>query len=117
MDNVKGSVREYVTLIYTSGFLRLPSSLNKCICHEHYPSAARYPSSVEFLSLLRTYNCFCEDNKNLQLTYSDNNGNIILDGVLDISWGVHQPIRLQINDEKSIPSPKVLQSPDVITNK
>ncbi|XP_038660494.1 ras association domain-containing protein 6 [Scyliorhinus canicula] len=77
----------------------------------------KFISRVEFLSLLRTYNCFCEDNKNLQLTYSDNNGNIILDGVLDISWGVHQPIRLQINDEKSIPSPKVLQSPDVITNK
>ncbi|XP_078425915.1 ras association domain-containing protein 6 [Cetorhinus maximus] len=77
----------------------------------------KFISRIEFLSLLRTYNCFCEDKKNLQLTYSDNNEKIVLEGVLDISWGVHQPIRLQINDEKPIPSPKVIQSSDVTMNK
>ncbi|XP_078070365.1 ras association domain-containing protein 6 [Mustelus asterias] len=75
----------------------------------------KFISRVKFLSLLRTYNCFCENNKNLQLTYSDNNGKIVLEGVLDISWGVHQLIRLQINDEKSISSPKDIQSPDSAT--
>ncbi|XP_067839440.1 ras association domain-containing protein 6 [Heptranchias perlo] len=74
-------------------------------------------SRGEFLSLLRTYNCFCEDKKNLQLTYYDNNGKMVLEGLLDISWGVHQPIRLQMNDEKSTPSSRAIQSPDPVTNK
>ncbi|XP_048449209.1 ras association domain-containing protein 6 isoform X2 [Rhincodon typus] len=74
-------------------------------------------SRDEFLSLLRTYNCFCQDNKNLQLTYSDNNGKVILEGVLDISWGVHQLIRFQIDDEKSTPSPIAIQIADTTMNK
>ncbi|XP_060696818.1 ras association domain-containing protein 6 [Hemiscyllium ocellatum] len=74
-------------------------------------------SRAEFLSLLRTYNCFCQDNKNLQLTYSDNNGKAILEGVLDIAWGVHQLIRFQIDDEKSVPSPIAIQFTDTTLSK
>uniref|UniRef100_UPI00398E719F ras association domain-containing protein 6 n=1 Tax=Pristiophorus japonicus TaxID=55135 RepID=UPI00398E719F len=77
----------------------------------------KFISSVEFFSLLRTYNCFCEDKKNFQLTYYDNNGKIVLEGLLDISWGVHQPIRLQINDEKPTPSSKAIKSPGPVMNK
>ncbi|XP_069782221.1 ras association domain-containing protein 6 [Narcine bancroftii] len=74
-------------------------------------------SRVEFLSLLRTYNCFLEDKKNFQLSYYNNNGKIVLEGLLDISWGIHQPIRLQINNEKSRSPSKGVQSPDLVMNK
>lgn len=74
-------------------------------------------SRLEFLSLLKTYNCFHEDKKNFQLSYYDINGRIVLEGLLDISWGVHQPIRLQINDEKSKSQAKGAQSPDPVMNK
>ncbi|XP_051876335.1 ras association domain-containing protein 6 isoform X2 [Pristis pectinata] len=74
-------------------------------------------SRHEFLSLLRTYNCFHEDKKNFQLSYYVNNGKIVLEGLLDISWSVQQPIRLQINDEKSRSSSKCSQSSDTVMNK
>ncbi|XP_067885012.1 ras association domain-containing protein 6 [Heterodontus francisci] len=77
----------------------------------------KFISRAEFSSFLRTYNCFCKDKKNLQLTYYENDGKIILEGVLDISWGVHQPIRLQINDEKPAPSSRTIQSPDPSMNR
>ncbi|XP_059826032.1 ras association domain-containing protein 6 isoform X1 [Hypanus sabinus] len=71
----------------------------------------------EFLSLLRTYNCFHEDKRNFQLSFYESNGKIVLEGLLDISWSVKQPIRLQVNDEKSRLPSKSAQTPDPVMNK
>ncbi|MBN3279764.1 RASF6 protein, partial [Polyodon spathula] len=39
-------------------------------------------------------------------------GQIVVEGVLNISWGVHQPIRLKIQDEKQVLSYATLRSPE-----
>ncbi|CAG5867260.1 unnamed protein product [Menidia menidia] len=60
-------------------------------------------SRAEFLSLLNTYNCFLKDQTQLHLTYSQAvDGEVIVEGFLNISWGVRGPIRLKIQDEKQM---------------
>ncbi|XP_030004263.1 ras association domain-containing protein 6 [Sphaeramia orbicularis] len=60
-------------------------------------------SRAEFLSLINTYNCFLKDQTQLHLSYSqDNNGEVTVEGFLNISWGVQRPIRLKIQDDKQI---------------
>uniref|UniRef100_V9KXF1 Ras association domain-containing protein 6 n=1 Tax=Callorhinchus milii TaxID=7868 RepID=V9KXF1_CALMI len=77
----------------------------------------KYISRAEFSSLLKTYNCFYEDKKNLELKVHEDKGKIVIEGLLDISWGIHQPIRLQIDDEKLSASPSPLQPPTEPFNK
>ncbi|KAK6493059.1 ras association domain-containing protein 6 [Huso huso] len=67
---------------------------------------------AQFLSLLETYNCYLKENKNLQLSFHEDEGQIVVEGVLNISWGVHQPIRLKIQDEKQVLSYATLRSPE-----
>ncbi|RVE65595.1 hypothetical protein OJAV_G00118070 [Oryzias javanicus] len=71
--------------------------------------AGRTLSRAEFLSLLNTYNCFLKDQTQLHLTYTQGEDRqVIVEGFLNISWGVRRPIRLKIQDEKPIPQ----NSPD-----
>ncbi|XP_007087035.2 ras association domain-containing protein 6 [Panthera tigris] len=65
-------------------------------------------------SLLKTYNIFYENQKNLHILCGQTeDGKLIVEGMLDIFWGVKRPIQLKIQDEKQIPSYTRLKSPDV----
>uniref|UniRef100_A0A8C7YIX3 Ras association domain family member 4a n=1 Tax=Oryzias sinensis TaxID=183150 RepID=A0A8C7YIX3_9TELE len=57
----------------------------------------RIPKS-DILSLLRTYNCYHEG-KNFQLRTREEGGELILEGLLNIYWGLYRPIRLQMFDD------------------
>uniref|UniRef100_A0A3B3VX22 Ras association domain family member 4a n=1 Tax=Poecilia latipinna TaxID=48699 RepID=A0A3B3VX22_9TELE len=73
--------------------------------HKHLPGT--YVPSVspfvfifrsDILSLLRTYNCYHEG-KNFQLRTREEDGQLILEGLLNIYWGLRRPIRLQMFDD------------------
>ncbi|XP_007467628.1 PREDICTED: ras association domain-containing protein 6 isoform X2 [Lipotes vexillifer] len=69
-------------------------------------------------SLLKTYNIFYRNQKNLHILYGQtDDGKLIVEGTLDIFWGVKQPIQLKIQDEKQMPSFTVLKSPDVFSKR
>ncbi|XP_027862425.1 ras association domain-containing protein 4a isoform X1 [Xiphophorus couchianus] len=51
----------------------------------------------DILSLLRTYNCYHEG-KNFQLRTREEDAQLILEGLLNIYWGLRRPIRLQMFD-------------------
>uniref|UniRef100_A0A3B4B6T9 Ras-associating domain-containing protein n=1 Tax=Periophthalmus magnuspinnatus TaxID=409849 RepID=A0A3B4B6T9_9GOBI len=53
---------------------------------------------ADILSLLRTYNCYHEG-KNFQLRTREEDGELILEGLLNIYWGLRRPIRLQMHDD------------------
>ncbi|KAM6956694.1 LOW QUALITY PROTEIN: ras association domain-containing protein 4a [Aplochiton taeniatus] len=55
-------------------------------------------SKSDIMSLLRTYNCYHEG-KNFQLRTREEDGQLILEGLLNIYWGLRRPIRLQMHDE------------------
>ncbi|XP_040905044.1 ras association domain-containing protein 4a isoform X2 [Toxotes jaculatrix] len=57
----------------------------------------------DILSLLKTYNCYHEG-KSFQLRTREDDGELILEGLLNIYWGLRRPIRLQINDRSSVAS-------------
>lgn len=70
-------------------------------------------SRAEFLSLMNTYNCFLKDQTQLHLSYSQEaDGEVVVEGFLNISWGVHRPIRLRIQDDKQIPDLAPVVSPE-----
>ncbi|XP_053548169.1 ras association domain-containing protein 4 [Bombina bombina] len=60
-------------------------SSNKCILRS------------ELISLLRTYNCYHEG-KSFQLRHHEDAGELVVEGLLNISWGLQRPIRLQMHD-------------------
>ncbi|XP_036919323.1 ras association domain-containing protein 6 isoform X1 [Sturnira hondurensis] len=63
-------------------------------------------------SLLKTYNIFYENQENLHISYGQTEDDtLIVEGMLDICWGVKRPIQLKIQDEKQIPS-FTMKSPD-----
>lgn len=69
-------------------------------------------------SLLKTYNIFYGNQENLHIVYGQTeDGKPIVEGMLDIFWGVKRPIQLKIQDEKQIPSFTVLKSPDVFSKR
>ncbi|XP_032697425.1 ras association domain-containing protein 6 [Lontra canadensis] len=69
-------------------------------------------------SLLKTYNIFYGNQKNLHIVYGQTeDGEPIVEGMLDISWGVKRPIQLKIQDEKQIPSFTKVKSPDVFSRR
>ncbi|XP_019729627.1 ras association domain-containing protein 6 isoform X2 [Hippocampus comes] len=58
-------------------------------------------SRAEFLSLINTYNCFLKDQTQLHLSYFQHDGGeVVVEGFLNICWGIRRPIRLKIQDEK-----------------
>ncbi|XP_067277572.1 ras association domain-containing protein 4a [Pseudorasbora parva] len=52
----------------------------------------------DILSLLKTYNCYHEG-KSFQLRIREEEGELIVEGLLNISWGLKRPIRLQMHDD------------------
>ncbi|XP_045388411.1 ras association domain-containing protein 6 [Lemur catta] len=90
--------------------------------------AHRYPSWIfinertfitreQLNSLLKTYNIFYGNQKNLHILYDQTeDGKLIVEGMLDIFWGVKRPIQLKIQDEKQIPSFMMLTSPDFLSS-
>ncbi|XP_068615964.1 ras association domain-containing protein 6-like, partial [Brachionichthys hirsutus] len=73
-------------------------------------------SRVKFLSLLRTYNCFLKDQTQLHLGYSQGeDGEVVVEGFLNISWGVRRPIRLKIQDDKQMLPFAPLIPPDPVS--
>ncbi|XP_029693590.1 ras association domain-containing protein 6 isoform X3 [Takifugu rubripes] len=62
-------------------------------------------SRAEFLSLLKNYNYFLKEQTQLHLSYAHvDDGPVVVEGFLNISWGVQRPIRLKIQDDKQTPS-------------
>nr|XP_010592446.2 ras association domain-containing protein 6 isoform X2 [Loxodonta africana] len=69
-------------------------------------------------SLLKTYNIFYGNQKNLHILCAQTeDGQLIVEGMLDIFWGVKRPIQLKIQDEKQIPSFTTIKSPDMFSRK
>ncbi|XP_069876962.1 ras association domain-containing protein 4 isoform X2 [Dipodomys merriami] len=52
----------------------------------------------ELLSLLKTYNCYHEG-RSFQLRHREEEGALIIEGLLNIAWGLRRPIRLQMQDD------------------
>ncbi|NXP80764.1 RASF2 protein, partial [Ramphastos sulfuratus] len=52
----------------------------------------------ELLLHLKTYNIYYEG-QNLQLRHREEEGELIVEGLLNISWGLRRPIRLQMQDD------------------
>ncbi|XP_063814690.1 ras association domain-containing protein 4 isoform X2 [Pseudophryne corroboree] len=57
----------------------------------------KYILRSELLSLLRTYNCYHEGTS-FQLRHHEDDGELVVQGLLNISWGLRRPIRLQMHD-------------------
>ncbi|KAM4810574.1 ras association domain-containing protein 6 [Rhinophrynus dorsalis] len=75
---------------------------------------AKYITRGQLESLLKAYNCYFKDQKNLHISYhQDESGNIFVSGLIEIFWGVQRPIRFQMQDEKCISSESI-QLPEVI---
>uniref|UniRef100_A0A8C5DMB8 Ras association domain-containing protein 2 n=1 Tax=Gouania willdenowi TaxID=441366 RepID=A0A8C5DMB8_GOUWI len=53
---------------------------------------------VTVLSHLKTYNLYY-DGQNLQLRHREEEGELVVEGLLNIFWGLRRPIRLQMQDD------------------
>ncbi|KAM9368648.1 ras association domain-containing protein 2 [Phaethornis superciliosus] len=58
----------------------------------------KYISKNELLLHLKTYNIYYEG-QNLQLRHREEEGELVVEGLLNISWGLRRPIRLQMQDD------------------
>ncbi|XP_028917216.1 ras association domain-containing protein 4 isoform X1 [Ornithorhynchus anatinus] len=72
---------------------------------DDYPQNPHVPISStksilrsELLSLLKTYNCYHEG-RSFQLRHREEEGELVIEGLLNISWGLRRPIRLQMQDD------------------
>ncbi|XP_036684099.1 ras association domain-containing protein 4 [Balaenoptera musculus] len=71
-----------------------------CPPSSHVPiSDSKSILKSELLSLLKTYNCYHEG-RSFQLRHREEEGALIIEGLLNISWGLRRPIRLQIQDDR-----------------
>ncbi|XP_053501128.1 ras association domain-containing protein 2b [Ictalurus furcatus] len=70
----------------------------------------KFISKTDLLSHLKTYNLYYEE-KSLHLRHREEEGELIIEGLLNIFWGLRRPIRLQMQDGKEpIDSPRFLAS-------
>lgn len=58
----------------------------------------KFISKSTLLSHLKTYNFYYEG-QNLQLRHREEEGELIVEGLLNIFWGLRRPIRLQMQDD------------------
>lgn len=58
----------------------------------------KFISKSTLLSHLKTYNLYYEG-QNLQLRHREEEGELIVEGLLNIFWGLRRPIRLQMQDD------------------
>ncbi|XP_048220135.1 ras association domain-containing protein 6 [Perognathus longimembris pacificus] len=69
-------------------------------------------------TLLKTYNIFYENQKSLHILYGQSDdGNVIVEGMLDVSWGVKRPIQLKIQDDKQISCLTLSKPPDAFSSR
>ncbi|XP_069741415.1 ras association domain-containing protein 4a isoform X2 [Narcine bancroftii] len=61
-------------------------------------SEDKYISKSELLMFLKTYNCY-QEGKSFQLRHREDEEELIIEGLLNISWGLRRPIRLQMQDD------------------
>uniref|UniRef100_H0Z0Z2 Ras association domain family member 2 n=1 Tax=Taeniopygia guttata TaxID=59729 RepID=H0Z0Z2_TAEGU len=67
---------------------------SRCLC----PYLISLRARNELLLHLKTYNIYYEG-QNLQLRHREEEGELIVEGLLNISWGLRRPIRLQMQDD------------------
>ncbi|XP_055460189.1 ras association domain-containing protein 4 [Psammomys obesus] len=71
-----------------------------CSSSSHVPiSDSKSILKSELLSLLKTYNCYHEG-RSFQLRHREEEGALIIEGLLNIAWGLRRPIRLQMQDDR-----------------
>ncbi|XP_021045790.1 ras association domain-containing protein 4 [Mus pahari] len=71
-----------------------------CSSSSHVPiSDSKSILKSELLSLLKTYNCYHEG-RSFQLRHREEEGTLIIEGLLNIAWGLRRPIRLQMQDDR-----------------
>ncbi|XP_020037129.1 ras association domain-containing protein 4 isoform X2 [Castor canadensis] len=71
-----------------------------CPPSSHVPiSDSKSILKSELLSLLKTYNCYHEG-RSFQLRHREEEGVLIIEGLLNIAWGLRRPIRLQMQDDQ-----------------
>uniref|UniRef100_A0A8C6W8D9 Ras association (RalGDS/AF-6) domain family member 4 n=1 Tax=Nannospalax galili TaxID=1026970 RepID=A0A8C6W8D9_NANGA len=71
-----------------------------CPPSSHVPiSDSKFILKSELLSLLKTYNCYHEG-RSFQLRHHEEEGALIIEGLLNIAWGLRRPIRLQMQDDR-----------------
>ncbi|XP_034861457.1 ras association domain-containing protein 6 [Mirounga leonina] len=92
------------------------------MAHQHsswiFVNERTFITREQLYSLLKTYNIFYGNQKNLHILYGQTeDGEPIVEGMLDISWGVKQPIQLKIQDERQIASFTKVKSPDVFSKR
>ncbi|XP_062307153.1 ras association domain-containing protein 2a isoform X2 [Osmerus eperlanus] len=58
----------------------------------------KFISKATLLTHLKTYNLYYEG-QNLQLRHREEEGELIVEGLLNIAWGLRRPIRLQMQDD------------------
>uniref|UniRef100_A0A8C9Q2L1 Ras association domain family member 4 n=1 Tax=Spermophilus dauricus TaxID=99837 RepID=A0A8C9Q2L1_SPEDA len=72
----------------------------ECSSSSHVPiSDSKSILKSELLSLLKTYNCYHEG-RSFQLRHREEEGALIIEGLLNIAWGLRRPIRLQMQDDR-----------------
>ncbi|XP_075466389.1 ras association domain-containing protein 4 isoform X2 [Ascaphus truei] len=70
-----------------------------CACNPHVRiSSTKCIPRSELLSLLKTYN-FYHEGTSFQLRPHQEGGELVVEGLLSISWGLRRPIRLQMHDD------------------
>ncbi|XP_058268793.1 ras association domain-containing protein 2b [Hemibagrus wyckioides] len=70
----------------------------------------KFISKTDLLSHLKTYNLYFEETS-LHLRHREEEGELIIEGLLNIFWGLRRPIRFQMQDGKEpIDSPRFLAS-------
>lgn len=73
----------------------------------------KFVNKSMILSHLKTYNLYYEGQA-LQLRHREDEGELIIEGLLNVFWGVRRPIRLQMQDDKETGRPHPsLTSPSV----
>uniref|UniRef100_A0A8C1EQN4 Ras association domain family member 2b n=2 Tax=Cyprinus carpio TaxID=7962 RepID=A0A8C1EQN4_CYPCA len=65
----------------------------------------KFISKSILLSQLNTYNLYYKGEA-LQLRHREEEGELIIEGLLNVFWGVQRPIRLQMEDEKEAGRPR-----------
>ncbi|XP_059396056.1 ras association domain-containing protein 2-like [Carassius carassius] len=65
----------------------------------------KFVSKSILLSQLSTYNLYYKGEA-LQLRHREEEGELIIEGLLNVFWGVQRPIRLQMQDEKEAGRPR-----------
>ncbi|XP_052423886.1 ras association domain-containing protein 2b [Carassius gibelio] len=65
----------------------------------------KFVSKSILLSQLSTYNLYYKGEA-LQLRHREEEGELVIEGLLNVFWGVQRPIRLQMQDEKEAGRPR-----------